>query len=141
MPYRKASIRAYRAEDEAFLYGLARSAFGDRRGWDDRRTIGVLEREEVFVAEIGQSTAGYVALVREDDTVRVDQLLVAPEHEAEGIGHQLVEWAEGYAIAQGARALRIAVEPDNARALDLYRRYGFAQVADELLELTLPRRS
>jgi ribosomal protein S18 acetylase RimI-like enzyme len=139
MPYRKVAIRAYRREDEAALFGLARRSFGERGGWSDERTLGVLESETVFVAEIDDAPAGYVALGPEDDVVRVDQLLVSPEHEGEGVGHQLVEWAEGYAIARRARALRIVVEEDNARALDFYRRAGFVGVEPGQLELILPQ--
>lgn len=139
MPYRKAAIRAYRPEDEPLLFGLARMAFGERSGWDDRGTIAVLETEEVFVAEIGGGIAGYVALEPGERAVRIDRLLVSPAHEAEGIGNQLLEWAEGWAIARGAARLEVAAEPDNARARDFYRRRGFVAVADELLALVLPQ--
>ena len=139
MPYRKAAIRGYRAEDEPLLYGLARMTFGERSGWDDEQTIAVLEHEEVFVAEVEGSVAGYVALRPARETVRIDRLLVGPAHEAEGVGNQLVEWAEGYAISRGAGRLQVAVEGDNRRARDFYRRRGFVPVADELLELVLPQ--
>jgi ribosomal protein S18 acetylase RimI-like enzyme len=139
MPYRKVAIRGYRREDEAALFGLARRSFGERGGWSDERTLGVLESETVFVAEIDDVPAGYVALGPADDVVRIDQLLVSPGHEGEGVGHQLVEWAEGYAISRRARALRIVVEEDNAVALDFYRRAGFVAVEPGELELILPQ--
>jgi ribosomal protein S18 acetylase RimI-like enzyme len=121
------------------LFGVAQRSFGQRGGWDEARTASVLSSETVFVAEIDGEPAGYVALEPGDDAVRIDQLLVSPEHEGEGVGHQLVEWAEGYAIARRARALRIVVEDDNARALDFYRRAGFVAVGGGLLELMLPQ--
>jgi ribosomal protein S18 acetylase RimI-like enzyme len=139
MPYRKVAIRAYRQEDEVALFGLARRSFGERGGWSDERTLGVLESETVFVAEIDEVPAGYVALRPEEDAVHVDQLLVSPGHEGEGIGHQLVEWAEGFAISRRARALRIVVEEDNVPALDFYRRAGFVVVEPGQLELILPQ--
>src|SRR5918995_6720934 len=139
MPYRKVAIRACRPEDEPLLYGVARRTFGDQGGWSDERTVGVLGSETVFVAEVDEEPAGYVALEPAGDVVRIDQLLVSPEHEAEGIGHQLVEWAEGFAISRRARALQIVVEDDNAPALDFYRRAGFVGVEPGLLELTLPQ--
>jgi ribosomal protein S18 acetylase RimI-like enzyme len=139
VPYRRVTVRACTPEDEPVLFGLARRSFGDRGGWSDERTLGVLNAETVFVAEIDDEPAGYVALDPRDDVVRIDQLLVSPEHEAEGVGHQLVEWAEGYAIARRARVLRIVVEDDNARALDFYGRAGFTRVEPGLLELTLPQ--
>jgi GNAT superfamily N-acetyltransferase len=113
--------------------------FGDEPGWDDGRTLTVLKTEQVFVAEIGSSPAGFVALQEEDDVVRIDELLVAPEHQAEGVGTQLLEWAEGYAISLGAARLEIVVEDANARAQQFYRGRGFVQTGPELFELVLPR--
>ena len=139
MPYRKAEIRPYRGEDEPVLFGRARMAFGDQRGWSDRRTLAVLEGAEVFVAEIEGYPAGFVAVEPVEETLRIEQLFVSPEHEAEGVGHQLLEWAEGYAISIRARLMQVAVEPDNRRAQDFYRRSGFVPVRDDLLELILPQ--
>ena len=134
MTYRKAEIRPLRPDDEPLLFGLASLDRGA-----DARTLAVLERETVFVAEVEGAAAGYVALDVREEGCRVDQLFVSPEHEAEGVGHQLVEWAEGYAISRRARALQVVVEDDNARALDFYRRAGFVAVEPGLLELTLPQ--
>ena len=136
MPYRKAEIRPFRDEDEAVLFGLASLDRGA-----DSRTIAVLERETVFVAELEGAPAGYVALTRAEDAVRIDQLFVSPEHEAEGIGRQLLEWAEGYAISERAARLEVVVEADNRRALDFYRGRGFSEAGENLLELRLPQAS
>ena len=135
MPYQKAEIRPYEDDDEALLFGLASLDRGA-----DERTLGVLERETVFVAEVGGAPAGYIALERGERAVRVDQLFVSPEHEAEGVGRQLLEYAEGYAIWQGAEALQVVVEADNERALSFYRGRGFMRVGDDLVELLLPQR-
>ena len=135
MTYRKAHIRPYRADDEALLFGMASLD----RGADDR-TLAVLETETVFVAEIEGAPAGYVALQTREETVCVDQLFVSPEHEAEGIGRQLLEWAEGYAISEGAATLQVVVEAENRRALDFYRGRGFVTAGEDLLELRLPAR-
>jgi GNAT superfamily N-acetyltransferase len=133
--YRKADIRPYQEDDEALLFGMAKLDRGA-----DARTLSVLERETVFVAEVEGSPAGYVALERAERAVRVDQLFVSPEHEAEGIGRQLLEFAEGYAIWEGAEALQVVVEGGNERALAFYRGRGFTPAGEDLLELLLPRR-
>ena len=140
MPYRKAQVRACRQEDEPLLFGLARRSFGERTGWSDERTLDVLGNEQVFVAEVEGQLAGYVAVEPEADALRVDQLFVSPEHEAEGVGRQLIEFAEGYAIFRGAHTLRVVVEGGNARAESFYRGRGFVPVGEGLLELVLPRR-
>jgi GNAT superfamily N-acetyltransferase len=135
VPYRKAEIRPYQREDEPLLFGLASLDRGA-----DERTLDVLESETVFVAEIEGTPAGYVALESSEAAVRVDQLFVSPEHEAEGVGRQLLEFAEGYAIWQGADTLQVVVERQNERAVTFYRGRGFTPAGDDLLELLLPRR-
>ena len=132
--YRKAEIRPLRPDDEPLLFGLARLDRGA-----DERTLDVLEHETVFVAEIEGTAAGYVALEQEGGHVRVDQLFVSPEHEAEGVGRQLLEYAEGYAIWRGARSLQVVVAADDERALRFYRGRGFVPVAEDVLELVLPQ--
>ena len=139
MPRRKADIRPFREEDEPVLFGLARMTFGQESGWDDTRTLTVLKTEQVFVAEIGASPAGFVALDESGDAVRIDELFVTPDHEAEGVGTQLLEWAEGYAISVGAFRLQVVVEDENTRAQRFYRGRGFVPAGRELLELALPR--
>jgi GNAT superfamily N-acetyltransferase len=134
--YRKAEIRPFRKEDEAVLFGLASLDRGA-----DSRTIAVLERETVFVAELEGAPAGYVALTRAEDAMRIDQLFISPEHEAEGIGRQLLEWAEGYAISERAAKLEVVVEAENRRALDFYGGRGFTEAGENLLELRLPEAS
>jgi GNAT superfamily N-acetyltransferase len=131
--YRKAEIRPFAPADEPLLFGLARLDRGA-----DRRTLSVLEQETVFVADVEGTPAGYVALERAGTAVRVDQLFVSPEHEGEGVGRQLLEHAEGYAISQGAVALQVVCAPGDRRALEFYRGRGFVAVGEDLLELVLP---
>jgi GNAT superfamily N-acetyltransferase len=130
------AVRPFRDEDEALLFGLASLDRGA-----DERTLGVLEREIVFVAEVKGAPAGYVALERTETSVRVDQLFVSPEHEAIGVGKRLLEHAEGYAISQHARTLQVVVERDNPRAEGFYRGRGFVPAGEDLLELVLPQES
>jgi ribosomal protein S18 acetylase RimI-like enzyme len=139
VPYRKVTIRPYTAEDESRLFSLARESFGGQDAWSDRETIAGLETDTVFVADLEGDQAGYVALRREGAAVRIEQLLVSPRHEQEGIGRQLVDYAEGFAIAEGAERLQIVVEPDNRRALDFYGRRSFAPAGEGVLELVLPQ--
>ena len=138
MSYRKATIRPYRAEDESLLFSLAREAFGAQEAWNDRTTLTGLETDTVFVADVEDDQAGYVAFRRDGDAIRIEQLLVSPRHEHEGIGRQLVEYVEGFAISEGVLRLEIVVEPDNRRALDFYARRSFRRAGDDLLELVLP---
>jgi GNAT superfamily N-acetyltransferase len=129
-------MRAFREEDEGLLFGVAKLAFEDA---DDHRTLATLARDTVFVAELAGETAGYVAIEESTAALRIEQLCVHPAHEKEGVGTQLLEWAEGYAISSGASRLEVVVERGNERAESFYRGRGFVQVAPDVLELVLPQ--
>ena len=139
MTYRKAAIRAYRADDESVLFNLARESFGERSAWSDSQTLVTLETDTVFVAELGGTPAGYVAVQRAREAIRIEQLFVSTHHEGEGVGRQLLEYAEGFAIAEGAASLQVVVEEDNRRALDFYRGRGFVPAGEDIFELILPQ--
>ncbi len=123
------------------LFGLAKGTFAGQPGWSDERVLEVLKRNLIFVAREEGQPAGYVALGSEEDgaIVVVEQLFVAPGHERRGIGHRLLAYAEGYAIAERARSLQVVVEESNRQARSFYRRSGFVPVESELFELILPR--
>ena len=129
-------MRPFRTEDEGLLFGVAKLAFA---GLDDDRTLATLVRDTVFVAELGGAPAGYVALEESGEALRIEQLCVHPAHEEEGVGRQLLEWAEGYAISNGALRLEIVVESGNERATAFYRGRGFVPAGSDLFELVLPQ--
>ncbi len=121
------------------LFGLAKSVFAGVPGWSDAQVLEALDRDLLFLAREGDDPAGYVALRREpDDSFVIEQLFVVPGHERRGVGHRLLDYAEGYAIAERAPALRIVVERDNVPARDFYQRAGFVPVDAEIFERSLP---
>ncbi len=125
--------------DLPVLFGLAIATFGGLPGWSDERVLDVLNSDVIFVAREDDQPAGYVAL-RSDEAgmVVVEQLFVAPGHERRGIGHRLLAYAEGYAIAERAQSLQVVVEESNEPARSFYKRSGFVPVEPELVELVLP---
>jgi GNAT superfamily N-acetyltransferase len=129
-------MRPFRPEDEGLLFGVAKLAFG---ACDDRRTLATLERDTVFVAELAGEPAGYVAIEESAAALRIEQLCVHPAHDEEGVGNQLLEWAEGYAISTGADRLEVVVEGGNDRAEAFYRGWGFVPAGADLFELVLPQ--
>ena len=100
----------------------------------------VLSRDVIFVARADDQPAGYVALhLDAAGVIVVEQVFVVPGHEQRGIGHRLLAYAEGYAIAERAQALHVVVEESNQPARSFYKRSGFVPVEPELFELNLPR--
>jgi ribosomal protein S18 acetylase RimI-like enzyme len=121
------------------LFGLAKSVFAAAPGWSDDRVLEALADDLLFLARDEGDPAGYVALRREaDGALVIDLLFVVPGHERRGVGHRLLDYAEGFAIAERAPALRIVVDNDNAVARDFYQRAGFVPVDAELFEPSLP---
>jgi ribosomal protein S18 acetylase RimI-like enzyme len=122
------------------LFILAKASFGAEPGWDDARAVSALADATLFVAQVDDSVAGYVAIRSAGEAMRIEQLFVAPHHEGEGVGRRLLAHAEGYAISTGAGALEIVVEDDNERATAFYRRSGFVPAGGQLYALRLPTR-
>jgi ribosomal protein S18 acetylase RimI-like enzyme len=136
----RVEIEPMTGADLPLLFGLAKSAYVDVPGWSDEQVLEVLTHDVTFVAREHGQPAGYVALRRDDiGPIVIEQLFVAPGHEQHGIGHRLLAYAEGYAIAEHARSLQIVVEEGNRQARSFYRRSGFVPLQPELFELVLPR--
>jgi GNAT superfamily N-acetyltransferase len=140
VPYRKAAIRPYKPEDSPVLFGRAQMSLGTSPRWSDERTLNVLEGDTVFVAEVDGAPAGFVAVEESAETLRIDELFVVPEHEDESVEWQLLEYAEGYAIATDSNRIEAVVDGDEETTIAPFRRYGFAPAESEgLLQLTLPQ--
>lgn len=80
---------------------------------------------EIVVAEIDGIVAGLAHL--EDRLIAT--LHVAPGLWSRGIGRQLLQHVEREAVARGHRVVVLQVEDFNARAIDLYRRNGYLEIA------------
>jgi ribosomal protein S18 acetylase RimI-like enzyme len=133
--YRKVEVRSCSSQDEGLLFGLASLAFADQ---DERRTLTTLSHDTVFIAELEGEPVGWVAVEPVETSVRVEQLVVHPAHEGEGVARQLLDWVEGFAISRGARTLQIVVEMDNVRARTFYTGRGYVAANGDVLERLLP---
>jgi GNAT superfamily N-acetyltransferase len=84
--------------------------------------IEMIERDEVFVAEIGGEVAGFAVLFIGNEQAELDGLFVEPEHWREGIGAALVDVATHEARKRGL-ALTVVANPS---AREFYEKCGFA---------------
>jgi ribosomal protein S18 acetylase RimI-like enzyme len=85
-------------------------------------------------------TAGGGATAHEitGDTVGVKDLSVDPQYQRHGIGQHLMEAAESWAAGQSnlPQTLGLGVETDNQRAINLYRKLGYAIAAKQGNDVT-----
>jgi ribosomal protein S18 acetylase RimI-like enzyme len=79
----------------------------------------------IVVAEIDGVVTGLAHL----ENRLIATLHVAPDLWGRGIGRQLLQHVEHEAVLHGHRAVALQVEDFNARAIELYRRSGYLEIA------------
>jgi predicted GNAT family N-acyltransferase len=88
-----------------------------------------------LVAVTGGAVIGTCRLVFDGPVARLGRMAVEPEFRGSGVGAALLEGAEGYARAAGAR--RIDLHAQTA-AVSLYARGGFVQHGERFIEEGIP---
>lgn len=140
-------VRPARPSDRTFILGVTpRLAQGfELPSWRTAREI--VEAESATLEEMLRSGAGRAALLVAEDgegepggyvhvNVEIDYfdrtfahigiLAVSSEAEGRGAGRTLVEAAEAWARSEGLDLISLNVFANNARALSLYQRLGYA---------------
>jgi ribosomal protein S18 acetylase RimI-like enzyme len=151
------TIRTFEPRDLSALHGLVAELQDFERGIDGRLRAGADMAEEYTAAMLRlcleQDGAVLVALAHGEvtgfATVRarvpyehlddppgthalLADLVVSERHRGRGIGHALVEAAEGYAREHGATELRVGVLAGNTIARNLYACAGFTPYLEML---------
>ncbi|GAA2069166.1 GNAT family N-acetyltransferase [Streptomyces albiaxialis] len=121
--WRDARLAALSQDPHAFTARLADWPDGGEEQWHARLRMPGTHN---LVALVDGRTAGTARGVPVDEaTKELRSLWVSPEARGLGVADALIAEIERWARQQGASALRLAVLPDNAPALALYRRKGF----------------
>ena len=124
------SLRPYDAKDEDAAVALwlrswqaayPEMDFAERLDWWRKRWRNELTKSaDVVMAEAGGEVIGFVTV--DPQTRYLDQIVVAPEHWASGVGSALIAVAK----ALSPTGLELDVNTDNARALRFYDKQGFS---------------
>jgi [ribosomal protein S18]-alanine N-acetyltransferase len=80
------------------------------------------------VARMGREMVGYIGLMFVEIEAHVTTVAVAPQHQGQGVGTQIMLGAMRIAQEQGCRQVSLEVAVGNTRAQSLYRRFGFLPV-------------
>jgi ribosomal protein S18 acetylase RimI-like enzyme len=139
------AVRARRASDTRAVRRVARAAwratYGPiappgliatvlRRGYGRERLLeGLVEpRRDALVAEVSGAVVGYADVFQDaSDACELRRIYVAPAHQGHGAGGALLSAAVEAARGRGAGRLDVAVDRENARAVQWYERRGFAR--------------
>ncbi len=126
------SLRQATDRESEFAYRVKKTTLGEYArqvwGWDEDEQRRLHARRfaaqdfRVIVAD--GADVGILALSHEPDCVRVNQLLVLPEHQGKGIGTACMERVFKDA-AERRLPVRLQVLKVNQRAMGFYRRLGF----------------
>jgi len=92
--------------------------------WDAAAFEGLLDQPGVFALE---EADGFILLRAIADEAEILTLAVRPAARRQGVGARLVSEGAVAAVARGATRLFLEVAQDNASALALYARAGFAE--------------
>jgi putative acetyltransferase len=92
--------------------------------WRERWRNELTQSADIVIAETGGELIGFVTV--DPQACYLDQIVVAPEHWASGVGSALIAVAKQLSPS----ALELHVNTDNARAIRLYEKLGFATNGD-----------
>lgn len=147
------TIRHATPEDAPLLASFAAQAFSDTyRGLDDEQEIADYVAEHfqpavmstviqdpactTLLAWVGEQLAGYAILrhkpppacVAGPAPLQLWRLYLGQGFIGQGLGARLMHEVHGHARQGGARTLWLGVYDRNERAVEFYKRFGFAQV-------------
>jgi ribosomal-protein-alanine N-acetyltransferase len=95
--------------------------FWDELAQGDSRTY--------LVAVEGDEVVGYAGLAAMPDEAYVQTIAVRPDHQRQGLGARLLQALLDDAARRGIGKAGLEVRVDNAPAIAMYERFGFAGVA------------
>lgn len=133
LPYHTTSYTyAFVAEDEGGVLGLLSGL--DSKSWRASKLASQMYTAIWFVVvtpwQIPRMIGAFYDFARafspvSDEEYYVENLAVLPERRRQGIGKQLMEFAEKQAQAKGLKRMVLDVETENEGARRLYQRLGF----------------
>jgi mycothiol synthase len=136
-----ATIRRFREDDLDGLLAVNARAFAehpeqramDRADFRRRASSDWFDPAGLFVAEQGGSIVGFHWTKVDEGMGEVYVLAVDPDHHGAGLGGALLTRGLNHLAEVGVNAVDLYVEEENARALDLYTAFGFAEVGRDVL--------
>ena len=133
------ALRRGRTADLVACMAIDERAFGRQRRFDHHDLAAALDATERSRLRIAVDTAGaplgFAITGRAGGRGYLQRLAVDPEHASNGIGTALVFDGLAWCQRRGVRRTVVNTQEDNGRALDLYRRLGFVDMALELFLL------
>ena len=91
-----------------------------------------IEANQVRVADIGGRIGGLLVLIDQGDHLLLDNIAVHPEAQGQGLGRQMMDFAEAEAARRGYGELRLYTHESMTENIALYGRLGWAETGRAL---------
>lgn len=131
----KLYLRKATPSDSEFAYRVKKAAFkayvDEVWGWDDEQQRQMHERrfdsQDFFVIQWEGVDAGILAMVKEADTLRINQLFILPEYQGRGIGTACINQIEEN-LHDSVLTICLQVLKVNKPAFAFFQKLGFREV-------------
>lgn len=141
-------LRTATPADSEFAYRTKKAAFKEYVekvwGWDEAEQRRLHDRrfasQDFLVIQVSGIDVGIMAVVREPNFVKLNQIFILPEHQNRGIGTACIMRVIEDAAALGL-PVRLGVLKVNSRAAVFYRRLGFRSTGESDTHILMERLS
>ncbi len=97
------------------------------------------ENQMIIVAECEEKVCGYAITVISHmpnyDTVRLDQIYVAPDYRSRGMAQSIIDFIMDYAKKERIFEISLRVNSQNLSAINFYKKKGF-EVKEHIMNMT-----
>jgi ribosomal protein S18 acetylase RimI-like enzyme len=87
----------------------------------------VIQRHRVFVLTNGVNLGGVLVLIRQPDSLLVDNVAVHPDYQRKGLGRKLMALAEEEAQRLGFRTITLYTNEQMTENLRMYKNLGYVE--------------
>lgn len=141
-------LRKATPDDSEFAYQTKKSAFRvyveQVWGWDEDEQRQLHKRrftsQDFYVIQVSGNDVGIMAIVRQPDCLKVNQMFILPEYQSKGIGavclNQIIKEATASRLP-----IRLQVLKVNNRAAVFYKRLGFRRTSETDTHILMERSS
>ena len=93
----------------------------------------VIQSHQVFVGEVSGEVAAVLVLIRDDNSILLDNIAVMPECQGIGLGTRLMQMAESEARKQGYSVIDLYTHELMTENIQIYKKLGY-RVTDRRIE-------
>lgn len=141
-------LRKALPEDSEFAYQTKKAAFKQYVeqvwGWDEEEQRRLHKKryasQEFHIIQLSGVDVGIMAVVREPDCIKLNQIFILPEHQGKSMGTACTM----HVIKDAAAAkipVRLQVLKVNSRALLFFEKMGFTRVGESDTHILMERRA